>query len=995
MRFLLALLLTIPALAQPSQTPAVPAQPAAAQAATASAPDQPASAAPASTVPAQPATAQAAPASAPDQPASAAPASTVPAQPATAQAAPASAPDQPASAVPASTMPAHPAAAQAASASAPDQPASAAQTSAAPAQPATAQAAPASAPDQPASAAPASAAPAQPATAQAAAPASAPDQPASAAPASTAPAQPAASQAATAPAPDQPASAAPVSAAPGQPATTQAAPLSTPDQPASAAPTPAAPVQPAAAQAATVPTPDQPAATAPTPAALAQPATAQAAPASAPDQPAATAPTPAAPAQAAAAQAATVSAPDQPASAAPASAAPAQPATAQAAPVPAPDQPAAAAPTPAAPPAAEQTTATSTAAPAAAASPAPAASENFHGSIDFGYRWVSDVHGSADEYHSVVDLAQGPRLFGLEFTWRDPQRRLFDQLDVRADGWGGEPSRTAHLDARKQRLYDFNFDYRDFVYFNALPSFANPGAPAGVDEQSMDIRRRSLNAGLDLLPGGHFVPYLAFDHNAGSGSGIATWVEDSTNEYAVPTLLSDSTENYRGGVRIEYSRVHLTIEEGGTTYKDDDRAYDATLLTGDRTTPILGQKLDLSSLQQEYGIRGHGTYSKALFTSHLASWIDIYGQFLYSEPKTDIHYFDAATGNFLDISQLLFYSGVSMMGTGTDNQPHTTANIGFEMRPLRHLRVIESLLTDRYHDSAAPEFLTAEHVGDFVSSLLTLPRPATADLRQYVNYNQQQIDAIYDLTNRITLRGGWRYVWGNAQTLSSATNEAGPPATGELHRHTALAGMTYRVVDKLTLNLDFEGASSDDIYFRTSLNDYEKGRARARYQLAKTLSLQANFQVLNNRNPAQGVNYSFQSRDNSLSIFWTPAAAKRISVMGEYDRSTMSSNIDYLTLPFYTAAVSRYRDNAHTATAAIDIALPGIKDGKLTLGGSMFVSSGSAPSRYYQPLARVSVPVCKHVSWNAAWQYYDYGQSFYLYDGFRANSFVTSVRLTQ
>jgi len=144
-------------------------------------------------------------------------------------------------------------------------------------------------------------------------------------------------------------------------------------------------------------------------------------------------------------------------------------------------------------------------------------------------------------------------------------------------------------------------DYRDFAYFNALPSFANPGAPGGFDEQSMDIRRRSLNAGLDLLPGGHFVPYLAFDHNAGSGSGIGTWVQDSNNEYAVPTLLSDSTENYRGGVRIEYSRVHLTLEEGGTTYKDDDRAYDATLLTGDRTTPIFGQKLDLSSLQEAYG----------------------------------------------------------------------------------------------------------------------------------------------------------------------------------------------------------------------------------------------------------------------------------------------------------------------------------------------------------------------------------------------------------
>ncbi|MGO9231270.1 MAG: hypothetical protein ACLQKA_18940 [Bryobacteraceae bacterium] len=662
----------------------------------------------------------------------------------------------------------------------------------------------------------------------------------------------------------------------------------------------------------------------------------------------------------------TALAPDQP----PAGVAPAAAATAQ--------------------PAADQTT-TAAPAPAAAGNPAPTASENFHGSIDFGYRWLGDVHGSMDEYRSVVDLAQGPRLFGLDLIWRDPKKRFFDQIDLRADGWGGEPYRSAHLDARKRSLYDFNFDYRDIAYFNALPSFANPGAPGGFDEQSMDIRRRTLNSGLDLFPGGHFVPYLAFDHNAGSGSGMETWVQDSTNEYAVPTLLSDSTENYRGGVRIEYSRFHLTLEEGGTTYKDDDQASDATLLTGGNTTLIFGQTLSLSSLQQAYGIRGHSTYSKVLFTSHLAPWFDVYGQFLYSEPKTDIHFSEIANGNFLDISQLLFYSSLSTMGTGTDNQPHTTGSIGFEMRPFRRMRVIGSLVTDRYHDAAAPNIAIDGTAPGQVFAELS----GFAGYTEYVNYNQQQVDLIYDLSNRITLHGGWRYVWGDAQTFPSTESETGPPATGQLRRNTGMGGLTYRVIEKLTLNLEFEGASSDDVYFRTSLNDYQKARARARYQLAKALSLQANIQVLNNRNPAPGVNYIFQSRDNALSIFWTPDAAKRISVMGEYDRSTMSSNIDYLTLPFFTSAVSQYRDNAHSATTAINFALPGLKDGKLTLGGSMFVSSGSAPSRYYEPLARVSVPVGKHVSWNAQWQYYGYGQSFYLYDGFRANSFVTGVKLTQ
>jgi len=658
---------------------------------------------------------------------------------------------------------------------------------------------------------------------------------------------------------------------------------------------------------------------------------------------------------------------------------------------------AAAAPAQPAAPAAEAQTATATSAQASADNPAPGAGEDFHGSIDFGYRWLTGVNGSMDEYRSVVNLGQGPKLFGLEFTLRDPKTHLFDEMDVRAYGWGGDPYSTAHADIRKKRTYDFSFDYRNIAYFNAVPSFANPGAPGGFDEQSFDIRRRALSAGLDLFPGGHFIPYLDFDHNAGSGRGIETWVQDSNNEYAVPTLLSDSTENYRGGVHIEYTRFHLTLEEGGTTYKDNDQASDATLLTGDNTEPIFGQTLSLSGLQQAYGIRGHSIYSKVLFTSHLAPWFDVYGQFLYSEPKTDIHFSEIAAGNFLDISTLLFYSSLSTMGTGTDNQPHTTGNLGFEARPFRRLRVIESWMTDRYHDAATPEIVTALASGTFASAsgLLATSLNATGGLTQYVNYNQEQIDALYDVTNRITLHGGWRYVWGDAQTLSGTIGETGPPATGQLKRNSGIGGLTYRALDKLTINLDFEGASSDDIYFRTSLNDYKKGRARARYQVAKALSLQANFQVLNNQNPAQGVNYSFQSRDNALSILWTPDSAKRISLMGEYDRSTVSSNIDYLTLPFLSSAVSEYRDNAHTATTAINLALPRIKDGKLTLGGSMFVSSGSAPSRFYEPLARVSIPVHKHVSWNAEWQYYGFGQSFYLYDGFRTNAFITGLRVTQ
>jgi hypothetical protein len=634
-------------------------------------------------------------------------------------------------------------------------------------------------------------------------------------------------------------------------------------------------------------------------------------------------------------------------------------------------------------------------------SPVPPPVENWlTGSVDFGYRWVSDA-GNFQAYRSVVNLGEGPKLNGLDFTILDPKKRLFDRLDARAYGWGGDPYSTTHLNARKQGIYDFSFDYRNIAYFNALPSYSNPQAPAGFNEQAFDTRRRNTSISLDLRPGKMIIPYLAFDRNSGYGHGIETWVQDSNDEFAVPTLLRDSTNNYRGGIRIECQCVHVTLEVGGTTFKDDDLASYSGANLGDRTTPLLGQTLVLNSLQQAYGIRGSSIYTKALATASPFSWLNLYGQFLFSEPRVDVHYTDSATGNFALLSSLLFYSAQTNLGTGAANQPHTSANAGFELRPFRRLRIIESWMTDRYHDTASP---VAGPQATITGGISTTPPVVTGlffldtppNYTQVVNYNQQQTDVLFDLTSKLTLRGGYRYVWGDATVLAGQLSQSGTLASGQLSRNVGLAGLTFRPAQKLSLNLDYEGASSDRIYFRTSLNDYYKLRARARYQLAASLMLQANFQVLNNQNPAAAIQYNFGSRDNSLAVYWTPVGGKRITVMGEYDRSSLSSNITYLGL-FFSPAVSVYRENAHTASSTIDFALPGYAGltPKFTAGGSLFISAGSRPSRYYQPLMRLSLPLQKHVSWNTEWEYYGYGEQFYLYEGFRAQVFMTGLRLTR
>ncbi|HEV8041406.1 MAG TPA: hypothetical protein VGP62_21205, partial [Bryobacteraceae bacterium] len=265
------------------------------------------------------------------------------------------------------------------------------------------------------------------------------------------------------------------------------------------------------------------------------------------------------------------------------------------------------------------------------------------------------------------------------------------------------------------------------------------------------------------------------------------------------------------------------------------------------------------------------------------------------------------------------------------------------------------------------------------------------------NYSQEAIDVFFDATSKLTLRGGYRYVWGDAnyaflppQGLASSDRE-------NLRQNIGLGSATFRPSQKISVTGEIEGASSSGVYFRTSLYNYQKVRAQARYQPLQSLSISADFMLLNNQNPLAGTNYDYSSHQESLSFYWSPRGGKWWDIQGSYSRSDLRSNISFLEPEDLSPQVSRYRDNAHTATALFDLTWPGAKRfaPKLTAGGSFFVSSGSQPTSYYQPVAKLWLPLGKHASWFTEWQYYGYGEVFNLYEGFRTHLVTTGLRLSR
>jgi hypothetical protein len=633
--------------------------------------------------------------------------------------------------------------------------------------------------------------------------------------------------------------------------------------------------------------------------------------------------------------------------------------------------------------------------PAATTPPAePATGQWFDGSIYLGYRWVTGIGGSVAEYRSVVNLGEGPKLFGLDVSVTDPKKRWFDRVNARAYNWGGDPYNTAHVDAVKRQAYNLSFDYQNIAYFNAVPSFANPSAPSGLDQQSFDTRRRNTTISLDLFPNRRFRPYVAFYRNTGNGTGVDDFVQGADNSYPVPVALHDATNNFRGGVHVEMSKYHATVEVGGTTFREDDQTNYTGQNFGNRTTPIFGTRTELTSLQQAYGIRGNSVYTRGLLTANVTSRVAFYGQFLYSQPTTSLNYTELAGGNFAMATTLLLFGGQFGVATGSAIQPHVSGTAGVEVHATDRLRITQSISTDRQHDAGISLF-NQSLFRNLSNPILIAGNTLAQNALQIVNYTTVETNLFYEISSKLTVRAGYRYVTGDAEVPASSLNQIGAFESGGLRRNIALAGANYRPMKNLAVNLEYEGGISDEIYFRNSLNNYSRGRARARYQQSNSLSFQLNFQILDNQNPAHDIRFDFLSLHTAAGAYWTPGSAKRLTVSAEYDRAWVNSAILYLYLPFYTPATSSYTENAHTGTAAVDFAFPKWRDAKLTAGGSFVLLTGSRPTNYYQPLARVSIPLRKHVYWNAEWRYYGFSEAFFLYEGFRTNTFTTGLRVTK
>ena len=519
-------------------------------------------------------------------------------------------------------------------------------------------------------------------------------------------------------------------------------------------------------------------------------------------------------------------------------------------------------------------------------------------------------------------------------------------------------------------IYELRVNYRSLAYFNDLPTFANPLLDEGLllSQRSIDLRRRLFNADVEIKRWAQFLPFFEVFHNDNQGRGVTTFVTEG-QEFPVGTQFGDTLTSFRGGLKLNNRRWNLTLEQGGTRFADSQRVRLDGAAEGNNRRRLFGADIRLDQLDQRYNADGDGLFSRAALQGRPSERLSFAAQYSYSRPQINVRQDLTASGLFLS-PQLMPFSGLTERALGDASRPRSAASWNTVMRLTKRLRLIHSWFTDRFEISSA---LSIVSTLDEASSIRTVT----------LSMSRNQIDAVYDLTRRATLRGGHRYEWGAAETPSpSLTFGGGASRTGLVRRHVALAGANVRAASKLRLTLDFEGSPGDQTFFRTGLMSYQKGKARVRYELTEHLVVSGSLSALRNRNEDPTIDLDFRSQSKSVSVTWSPAD-RPISVVADYSRINLRSSTMVIGLPFFVTELAAYRERAHQGGLYANIRLP--NEVTLDVGGTLYTGQGSRPSRFYQPRVGVGGRLDERFRWVAEWRWHGFAERFLHVENFRAH----------
>jgi hypothetical protein len=626
---------------------------------------------------------------------------------------------------------------------------------------------------------------------------------------------------------------------------------------------------------------------------------------------------------------------------------------------------------------------------------------NILNSFETGYRFVT-TSGNTDTYRSTENLDNGVRLLSsfLTIDSKDGHGHLFDQIVLTSEGLGGDPNSIVRLRAQKNRLYEYNFQWRRSDYFN--PGLITDG---GAGLHLLNSSYTLQDHDLTLFPQSRIRFFLGYTRDSQGGAGISTVqlfspagdFDPTGNVFPVFTNIRRLQNEYRLGGELNWLGFTLNVMHSWVDFKDDSADSFQGASSGDAFNP--NTVLNVFGRTQPY----HGTspyWRVSLFRN--TPLYNINGRFTYTNGQRAFLDNESALG----INRFGAAANQQILSFGDARRPVTTGDLSVSVYPDSKLSIVEhgtfyDIRTDG--TSAYLQFDNATQLADFLFYQYLGIRTFASDT-----------DVLYRLRRWLDLHGGYEYsnrrIVASPQLALAGTAGTLPYAqTNELQ--SGNFGFRLRPAARLTISLDGEIGRANRPFTPKGDKDYSALTARVQYKF-KTLELAAWSHSDYNENSVTLTAFSSHSRTYAGSAAWSPRS------WFSFDASYSKIHLDTLGgIQFFAGSQlfpnqeSYYVSNLHSGVAGIRFSV--MKRADLYFGYSRVQDTGDGrssaiatnigpgipafqaaqtfPLSFQSPLARVSVRICERVRWNFGYQYFGYHSDFFPGEDYLAHTGYSSL----
>jgi hypothetical protein len=612
---------------------------------------------------------------------------------------------------------------------------------------------------------------------------------------------------------------------------------------------------------------------------------------------------------------------------------------------------------------------------------------NIVNSFETGYRFVTSS-GNTDTYRSTENFDNGVRLLGSFLTMNSKTGHgdLFDELILTSEGLGGDPNSIVRLRASKNRLYEYNFQWRRSEYFN--PGLVTDG---GAGEHLLNTSYTLQDHDLTLFPQSRVRFFLGYTRDSQGGAGISTVqlfntggeFDPTGNVFPLFTNVKRLQNEYRLGGEVHWLGLTLNVMHGWEDFKDDTADQFSGASSGDGFNP--NTVLNLFARTQPY----HGTspfWRATLFRN--SSLFNINARFTYTGGQRAFIDNESAIG----LNRFGAAANQQILTFGNARRPVTTGNLNIGISPNQKLSIVEQASFYDIRTDGTSAYLQFDNATQLASLLyyqyLGIRTFATDTDILYRWRRWLDLHAGYEYSNRRILASPQLAVAGTIQTLPYAQ-------TNELQ--SGAFGFRLRPVQPLTISVDGEIGRANRPFTPKGDRDYSALTARVQYKY-KTLQLMAWSHSDYNENSITISAFSSHSRTYSGSVSWTPWSW--LSFDATYSKlhlDTVGGIQFFANSQLFANQVSYYMSNVHAGVLSVRVTpqkridlyfgysrVQDTGDGRnnpfatTSAGPNLpaFQAAQTYPLTFQSPLARLSVRISERVRWNVGYQYFGYHADF-------------------